>query len=378
MDPSTYPRRLLLAVTGLSPQVVTETLYALALHHQPPFVPTEIRLITTQEGRERARLSLLHPKSGWFHRMRRDYALPEISFTDADIQVLLDNDGKPLSDIRTPADNARAADAMTELVRELTLDPAVALHASIAGGRKTMGFYLGYALSLFGRTQDRLSHVLVNAPYESHPQFFYPTPDSEVIHTPPPDSRPFDTKDARVTLAEIPFVRLRDGLERDLLEGRAGFSTVVAEAQRALPPVALELDPSNCTLSAGGERFRMQPAAFAFYWMLAERARRGLPGVHWSDPGIERELLGYYARIVNSDSGDYERAEQAYARGMAKENFDPAKAHVKRLLLRHLGRRRAGPYLVKAMENITGTRYRRYGLNLPATAIRIRSGKLAR
>ena len=30
-----------------------------------------------------------------------------------------------------------------------------------------MGFYLGYALSLYGRTQDRLSHVLVSSPYES-------------------------------------------------------------------------------------------------------------------------------------------------------------------------------------------------------------------
>jgi CRISPR-associated protein (TIGR02584 family) len=28
------------------------------------------------------------------------------------------------------------------------------------GERKTMGFYVGYALSLFGRAQDRLSHVI--------------------------------------------------------------------------------------------------------------------------------------------------------------------------------------------------------------------------
>src|SRR3990172_2018906 len=46
--PSSYPRRILLAVTGLSPQVVTETLYALAV--EPPageerFVPTEVHLV---------------------------------------------------------------------------------------------------------------------------------------------------------------------------------------------------------------------------------------------------------------------------------------------------------------------------------------------
>jgi hypothetical protein len=41
-----YTRRVLLAVTGLSPQIVTETLYALAVDHQPVWIPTEIRIIT--------------------------------------------------------------------------------------------------------------------------------------------------------------------------------------------------------------------------------------------------------------------------------------------------------------------------------------------
>jgi hypothetical protein len=37
-----YPRRILLAVTGLTPQVITETLYALAIQRQPAFIPTDI------------------------------------------------------------------------------------------------------------------------------------------------------------------------------------------------------------------------------------------------------------------------------------------------------------------------------------------------
>lgn len=39
-----------------------------------------------------------------------------------------------------------------------------------------MGFALGYAMSLFGRPQDCLSHVLVSDPYERVPDFYYPTP----------------------------------------------------------------------------------------------------------------------------------------------------------------------------------------------------------
>ena len=372
-----HPRRSLIAVTGLSPQIVTETVYALAVQQVPPFIPTEVWLITTEEGAERAKLSLLHPQSGWFHRLRADYNLPPIAFGPEYIHVLKDASGRPLGDIRTPEDNERAADTITDVVRELTQDDDCALHVSIAGGRKTMGFYLGYALSLYGREQDRLSHVLVSAPYESHREFFYPTPRSELIHTPGPNSRPYDARDAKVTLAEIPFVRLRDGLDSDLMKGTATFSAAVADAQRSLPPLALELDPASCTVEAGGESFQMKPAWFAFYWMLAERARRGERGVHWSEDGLEQELLHYYGQVVNPNSADYERAERAYKHGLQAENFNPAKAHVKQELERRLGRRRARPYLIKAREGILGSRYRRVGLALPPEVIRIAGGEVA-
>ncbi|MGF1642988.1 MAG: CRISPR-associated ring nuclease Csm6, partial [Thiotrichales bacterium] len=164
---STAYRRILLAVTGLSPQVVTETVYALACHPNEPWIPHEIHLITTREGAERARLALLSGEPGWFHRLRRDYSLPEIAFNTGHIHILSDASGLPLDDIRTPTDNERAADQITDHLRRLTADPGSEVHVSIAGGRKTMGYYLGYALSLFGRPQDRLSHVLVSEPFES-------------------------------------------------------------------------------------------------------------------------------------------------------------------------------------------------------------------
>lgn len=75
-EPQSYPRRILLAVTGLSPQVVTETLYALAVKRSPKWVATEIRLITTTTGAREARLNLLKPDTGWFHKIRADYDLP--------------------------------------------------------------------------------------------------------------------------------------------------------------------------------------------------------------------------------------------------------------------------------------------------------------
>jgi hypothetical protein len=61
----TVPGRTLLAVTGLSPQVVTETVYALARAH-PRALPTEIHVVITAEGAERARLALFSRVPRWF------------------------------------------------------------------------------------------------------------------------------------------------------------------------------------------------------------------------------------------------------------------------------------------------------------------------
>jgi len=106
--------------------------------------------------------------------------------------------------------------------------------------------------------------------------------------------------------------------------------------------------------------------------MLAERARVKGSGVHWwSDPDLAQEYLGFYGQLVNPASGDYERAEEAFAHGLTAENVNPHKAHIKKTLERNLGHRRAAPYLIKGLDRIPGTRYRRFGLKLPPEAIRI-------
>jgi len=354
-DPASYPRHILLAVTGLSPQIVTETLYALAVEGAPAWVPTEVRIITTRRGAEHAQRALLSV-GGWFHRLCEDYRLPAIAFGVKNIRVITGPAGAPLDDILEEADNAAVADFITEEVRDITADPQASLHVSIAGGRKTMGFYVGYALSLFGRAQDRLSHVLVPPSFESRDDFFYPPPGA---------------KDARVHLGDIPFVRLRDGLPERLLEGRARFSEAVAEAQKALPPPALHLDPATRTVTAGGENIVLERPQFALYWMMAERCIAARSGVHWSDPGLGEELLALHRRLVSVHSGVYGKTEEAYRRKFTKDNFDPDKAHLQGALKRALGERRASPYLIARLDPIAGTRYHHFGLSLPPEAITI-------
>jgi CRISPR-associated protein (TIGR02584 family) len=372
--PESYPRRILLAVTGLSPQIVTETVYALAVARQPAWIPTEIQVVTTVRGAENARLNLLSEEPGWFRRLRRDYGLPEITFDTSNIHVMRRADGAMLDDIRDEADNIAVADFITDHLRALTADENASLHVSIAGGRKTMGFYVGYALSLFGRAQDRLSHVLVASPYESLLDFFYPTPDTRVICERP--GQALDAKNATVSLGDIPFVRLRDGLPKQLLEGSARFSEAVAEAQKALPPLSLTLDPATRRVTAGGEAFALKPAEFAFYLMLAERKNKNMPGAHWSDKALEHEIRRCYARVIKPNSGDFVRFEE---HGVSKDNFNARKAHINKALKRALGERRAAPYLISVLDPFSDPQKRRcrpYGLLVPAEAITVQTASL--
>jgi CRISPR-associated protein (TIGR02584 family) len=378
--PHSYPRRILLAVTGLSPQVVTETLYALAVSpgkDRPAFVPTEIHLITTGQGAEHARLNLLSENPGWFHRLCREYALPPMRLDDSTLHVVTDAAGAALEDIRTPADNEQVADCVAAVVRELTADTSSALHVSLAGGRKTMGYYLGYALSLYGRPQDRLSHVLVSAPFESHPEFYYPSREQRVIHTREPKPRPLDCREARVDLAEIPFVRLRDGQPRRLLEGRASFSAVVAAAARAQAQPELVLDRRQLKVWADGEAIDVTPTEFVLLLWFAERARRGVPVIDWSRPEAADEFIAQARRVFKEMSGDLERIEEVVAerRNLAiklSRYFEPHKSRLNSAFKDAL-RVRAGRYQIEHLIEKEGkNKFIRFRLPLAPEEIEIK------
>jgi hypothetical protein len=278
--------------------------------------------------------------------------------------VLRDSDGALLPDIRRLRDNEVAADVITEQVRALTADSDSALHVSIAGGRKTMGYYVGYALSLFGRPQDRLSHVLVPEPFESSWDFFYPTPYNRVITT--RDNKLADTAEAEVALAEIPFVSLRGGLPERLLTGHASFVQTVAAARRALEPPRLTLDLSARRIQAGGEVVEMPPADLAFYAVMARRRRTGMHAVRWDTEGLDQQFLAEYRRIAGELSGELERAEAALADGMSEGYFDQRKSRTNATLRGALGPQLAVPYLVQG----NGARPRtRYGLSIEPDSI---------
>jgi CRISPR-associated protein (TIGR02584 family) len=346
MQPHEYKKRILIAVSGLSPQILTETLYGLAVKQN--FIPTEIHLITTLEGAHRATLNLLHEKTGKFHALCQEYQLPDIDFSEQHIHVIRDAQDNELNDIRTPEQNAAAADFITNTIKELTSDADSAVHVSIAGGRKTMGYYLGYALSLFGRTQDRLSHVLVSEGYEGHPEFYYPTLESHVIHT--FDKKPLDTSKAEISLAEIPFIRMRQDIPKKLLQGKAGFLDTINLARKAELPPELIIDLENKKISANSEVFTMPAGVIAFYsWLL----KQTIGSQEALEKPLDVEGNAQYAqdfitdyRAVVGEMGA-EATENALSKGMEGAFFAEKITRINKQLKDNLGERLAKTYLIK-------------------------------
>jgi CRISPR-associated protein (TIGR02584 family) len=366
-DPSGHARRVLVMAAGLTPQVVTETLYALAVDREPPWVPTEVRLITTQEGALRARLTLLDASTGYFHRFCEEYGLSGRIHFDENCIVVLEAAGRMLDDIRTPAENVAAADGITEAVRQWCSDPDAAVHVSIAGGRKTMGYYLGYALSLFGRAQDRLSHVLINEPFESLTDFFYPPRVPRVVYG--RDQRPASSADARVTLAEIPFVRLRDGLPAQLLDGSAGFAHTVEAASLRFGPPRLRLIAVGARVQAGETTFSLPPMLWAWYATLAEARQTGLGeegALRPAEVPWER-LVWHHRRVTGSLSKGADELERRCLRdgGLDESFFREKSAKLNRCVEAAMGTS-AAPYRVISR----GRRpFTRHGIGLPVQSL---------
>ncbi len=373
---SDYEKRILLCVTGLSPQVVTETFYALATQANR-FIPTEVHVITTTEGAQRVRQTLLDtsPQEPHFYQLCVDldidpagilfdtgtvHQIPVLSSPANEQQETGDN--TLLDDIRSVEDNEAAANTITEIVRNLTADSTAAIHASIAGGRKTMGFYLGYAMSLFGREQDCLSHVLVSPPFESHSQFYYPPKNPKKLLD--KNDQPIDTGSARVMLADIPFVRLRGHLDNSILGENRGYSETVSRTQSSVNPPELLLDCSSKMISCGGCPIALSPSLLAFYAWFVRRLLAGNPGIHWSQQSAAREYLAEYACVVSKFSGDHDQAYASLKNGMDEQFYDPKVSKVNKQIENTLGKEPAKPYLLANIGVVSGSRYRLKGLTL--------------
>src|SRR5690606_12350120 len=133
MSPMTT--HLLLAVAGTTPATITEAVYALAVTQGVAL--DEIRVLTTRSARE-----FIEPKlAEALEAMGRHYKKAKFPRT-IEWRVLSLSGGKKAEDIRTSAENEELFDWIAGEVRKACSDEKTVVHASLAGGRKTMSFAL--------------------------------------------------------------------------------------------------------------------------------------------------------------------------------------------------------------------------------------------
>lgn len=248
-------RHVLLAVCGLNPQVITETFYCLYKIRKVNI--KEIYILTTLPGKEKLRRTLIDSKI--FQKLCKKLKAIDVKFGEETIYMITNRNGEPLKDIRTLEDNERVAEILWNIIKEFTDKEEIILHCSVAGGRKTMGVYAAIIMSLLGRREDRLYHVLVAEEKEAS-DFYYP----------------LKKKDEKsLILAEIPYVKLREVFE--ISEKRLSFVQRIKNYQKELT----KLKPSKVVINfenriIDGEKcgkFRLSQREFFVYSLFAEKRR---------------------------------------------------------------------------------------------------------
>jgi CRISPR-associated protein (TIGR02584 family) len=267
-------KNILLSTTGTSPQVLTETLYAIHQSGRP--FPDEVYVITTLGAKSQLMNGLF--RDGHLQALKDEYQLPDFTFDESHIWLIEDENGTQIDDAKYIEEQTSMADFITRKVYELTQDENCSIHASLAGGRKTMAFYFGYAMSLFGREQDVLSHVFVDDAFEFVRDFWYPTKSEKWVTGKNLNSE-VDVSQATVTLAEIPFVRMRNSIDPALIASMSHYSfsqTVGMLNASHCDDFTVTIDTSSLRISAVGVDTKLTAKEMAFYLWLLNKGDDGL------------------------------------------------------------------------------------------------------
>ena len=342
-----FKHRAAVFITGMTPAVVTETLCMLlrgechshltsGKNHR--FKPTEIHIITTR-GDDATNSADVFIKQWKTHGLvevlncLKEYGVKDITIDlwfitkGADVKecwvdsttnkLAFENSGinltdwntlkiraynansagsgDELSDIRTEAENSIAGDYVARVLRGLTHNSDGsdagdrAIHASMAGGRKTMSGYMKGAMWLLGRAQDRLSHVLVDSDLEANKDwslalivgeankrkatksnYLLQGEKNEITHS--------GAGHQAITLTDVPFVRLGALLALSPSQSKLSYSELVTWAETRLKSAAAStismiLDCTTQAIDFNEQKVNLRGQKFYLLLLLAAQKK---------------------------------------------------------------------------------------------------------
>lgn len=353
---------ILLAITGLSPQVITETLFAL---HQQRIIVDEIHVITTRIGREHIHAHLLAPGCGQYYQYLQEYRIDpkELLFTTDQIHTLYDENGSELDDISNEDENEILLKKCLELAYRFTKKSETSIFFSIAGGRKTMSACLMVAAQMYGRPQDRIYHVLVSPEFESNRDFYYPPKKSIALELRDAQGQKIikETSYAKLTLVPIPFISVR----QNIVDQRTGRPKTPKQLLRFLikeKTHALTVDLQQGRIIYQKTEFEMMPSRLALYAFFIQQklhcksagsSCRNCSDCYLDFQGVSQHqhiISDLYQRLAGTDSGD----------GICRLEKESLRAYISKIrqdIQRAFGLSSAAQLIVEAVGKKPNTRY---------------------
>lgn len=270
-------RVVLISVVGMSPAVVTESIWGLH-QERPELVPDEVVVYTTRLAWENLHKALFSGQEGasvWVdlqQKVGRNITLRK--------RIFEDNQGGELPDIVTSADQELVADQLLRGIRELKnpQQGECRVVASVAGGRKSMSALMYAAMSLGAEADDLITHVLADETATSCPAFFFPAQQQqELVNR---KGEPFTAAKVQIDLAEIPFVPLAALVKNSDFKTSGGFRTLVKRAREtvaSLRPeeIKIRVSMSECKVYINGQELLLNDRSYVLMSIMAVHATLG-------------------------------------------------------------------------------------------------------
>jgi CRISPR-associated protein (TIGR02584 family) len=254
-------RNVFLAVSGATPVVLTEAIWALAV--KDGIRLDEVQVVTTPTGKDLLdKAGLFDEVNGPLALMRKDWKssaknIPSFGKHNAHVPK-----GMRKKDLSDSDENACMEAEITAHLRRFTGDTSTKLFASLAGGRKTMSAYMILGMTAFARPEDRLFHVLSEAPGGFSPNdWYYPSP-----------KKPIERK--WVNLFDVPFPKLRKTFETyhpELLRTSLTHAFEEFNKNAEEPTVTVNLGDKRRFFEVDGQALKLEPKALLWLALLAHR-----------------------------------------------------------------------------------------------------------
>ena len=143
-----------------------------------------------------------------------------------------------------------------------------------------MGALLCACVSLLGRPGDRLTHVLVDEPFDDprlSPRFFFNQQDAQKLRH---GESTVTARDAKIELADIPFVPIRQLFARDLVRQPGSFTELVRRCSGKIDEISsrelrLEISCRECRIKVNDTVIRTSVRQHLLLLFVAQRLIKG-------------------------------------------------------------------------------------------------------